>query len=249
MHVSAWNVALQAVNFVVLAWLLQRFLFKPVRAVFRKRQDEVLSSLRDAATKKLEADRVVEEYRGKSAALATEAERAREQALGVAEVEARRLRQDAEHQIAAGLESAKAELAQERARILRSLEVQASSLATSIAERLLRDALPDCDAPFLWRATAIVDALDPARRAALGKQMASGNVEAISSRPLDVATRKRFDQWLTDLAGEPVAATYRVDPTLIAGVELRLPAGVWRSHWRASLERIRAELEAHVAAA
>jgi F-type H+-transporting ATPase subunit b len=249
MHVSAWNVALQTVNFVVLAWLLQRFLFRPVRAVLRKRQDEVVSSLRDAATKKLEADRVIEEYRGKSATLATEAERAREQALAVAEVEARRLRQDAERQIAVDLERARAEMAQERAQVLRALEVQAASLATAIAERLLRDASPDCDAPFLWRATAIVDALDPAPRAALGRQMAAGNVEAISSRPLDTATRERFEQWLTSLAGEHVTATYRVDPSLIAGVELRLPAGVWRSHWRASLERIRAELEGHVAAA
>jgi F-type H+-transporting ATPase subunit b len=249
MHVSAWNVALQAVNFIVLAWLLQRFLFKPVRAVIRKRQDEVLSSLRDAETRKLEADRVIEEYREKSATLATEAERAREQALAVAEGEARRLRQEAERQLAADLERAKAEMTTERGRVLRSLEMQAASLATSIAERLLRDALPDCDAPFLWRATAIVDALDPARRAALGKHMASGSVEAISSGPLDKATRERFEQWLTSLAGEPVTATYRVDPSLIAGVELRLPSGVWRSHWRASLERIRAELEAHAAAA
>ena len=33
MHIDLWALALQATNFVILAWLLHRFLYKPVTTV------------------------------------------------------------------------------------------------------------------------------------------------------------------------------------------------------------------------
>jgi len=55
MHVSLWNMGLQTVNFVILALLLNRFLFKPVRAVLAKRQETIEASMREAEAKKAEA--------------------------------------------------------------------------------------------------------------------------------------------------------------------------------------------------
>jgi F-type H+-transporting ATPase subunit b len=249
MHVSAWNVALQTINFVVLAWLLNRFLFKPVRAVLAKRQEAIEASMREGEAKKAESERIIEEYRAKSAGIASEAERAREQALAAAANEVRRMREDAARRAQAEIERAKGEVGRERVEALRALEERAAELATSIARRLVDEAIADSDAPFLWRTTASIDALEPARKGALGSQLATGRVEIVSSRPIEPATRERFDGWLASLAGKPVATSYSTDESLIAGVELRLPTGVWRSNWRASLERIRAELEAHAAAA
>jgi len=249
MHVSLWNVALQTINFVVLAWLLNRFLFKPVRGVIAKRQEAIQTSMREAEAKKAEGERVIEEYRAKFAGIASEAEQAREQALAAAAKEARRVREDAARQAQAEVERAKGEVGRERVEALRTLAERAAELATSIAGRLLAEAAPDSDAPFLWRTTASIDALEPSRRAALGSQVAAGRVEIVSARPIEPATRERFDVWLASLAGKPVATSYTTDESLVAGVELRLPTGVWRSNWRASLERIRAELEAHAAAA
>jgi len=249
MHASPWNVALQALNFLVLAWLLQRFLFKPVRAVLVKRQEAIGASMREAAAAKSEAERLAGEYRAKSAGIAGEAERAREQALAAAEKEARRIREEAVRLARTEAERAKGDVERERVEALRALEARAADLAVSIAERLLRDALPDSDAPFLWRATASIDALDAPRRAALARQIASGGIEAVSARPLEAATRERFETWLSALAGGPARAAYGVDASLIAGVELRLPTGVWRANWRASIERIRAELGDRAAAA
>jgi F-type H+-transporting ATPase subunit b len=249
MHVSGWNVALQTLNFVILAWLLQRFFFKPVRAVLARRQEAIDTSMREADEKKTEADRVVEEYRKKAADAEADAARASERALAGAEAEARRFRDEAARQAQADVERAASAIERERVEALRALERHAAELATSIAQRLLVEAIPDSDAPFLWSATASIDALDPARRSTLGRQLAAGGVETVSSRPLEAATRAKFETWLASLAAGPVAASYSVDMSLIAGVELRTPTGVWRSHWRASLERIREELENHDAAA
>lgn len=249
MHVSLWNVALQTVNFVVLAWLLQRFLFKPVRAVLARRQATIDEALHSADAEKSEAQRIVDEYRAKTAGVAAEAQQARQQALTDAEHAARRLREEGEKQARAALERARAEVEHERTDALRGLETRAAELAAGIAERLLRDVLPESDAPFLWRATANIDALEPARKAALGRQLAEGGAVVASSRPLDTETRERFERWLSAVASRAVPVSYSIDAGLIAGVELRLSTAVWRSNWRATLERIRAELQAHEAAA
>jgi F-type H+-transporting ATPase subunit b len=249
MHVSAWNVALQAINFLVLAWLLQRFLFKPVRAVLVARQESVAASIQEAAAKKVEAERTVEEYRAKSRGIAGEAERARQLAIAGAEKEAIRIHEEAARLLRTERERAKDDVERERADALRALEAQARDLAISIAERLLHDVMLESDAPFLWQATGTIDALDAPRKTAFARQIAGGTLEIVSAHPLETATRERFEHWLVALVGGPVRTSYGVDTSLIAGVELRLPTGVWRSHWRASIERMRAELGGHEAAA
>ena len=249
MHVSLWNVALQAVNFMVLAWLLQRFLFKPVRAVIAKRQAAVDAIQQQASAKEVEARRIMEDYRAKCADIAREAERARGQALAAAEHDAARLREEGNREARAAVERARADVERERTEAMRALEVRAADLGASIAERLLRDVLPDSDAPFLWRTTANIDALEASRKSTLARQLADGGAHLVSSRPLDQATRERFEQWLSALASKRIPTSYAVDAGLIAGVELRLSTGVWRSHWRGAIERIRADLQSHEAAA
>jgi F-type H+-transporting ATPase subunit b len=249
MHISGWNIALQTINFVLLMYLLERLLFKPVRAVLTKRQQAADASMREAESKKVEAEGLIEDYRARMGSIARDAQRARDEALAAAEAEARRLRDEAAHQARAEIERGMDQLQRERADALRELEARAAALATSMAQRLLQDALPEGDGAFLWRVTASVDALEPARKAVLARQLAGTSVEAVSARPLDDGVRARLEAWLASLAGQPVAVAYRDDDRLIAGVELRLPAGVWRSHWRGSLDRIQAELKAHAAAA
>jgi len=249
MHLSLWNVALQVVNFLVLAWLLQRFLFKPVRASLERRREAIGASLRQADTTKAEAERILNEYREKSSAIASAAEEARQRALALADREARTLREEASRKAQAEVELAKRTVEQERAETLRVLEAHAAELASVMAQRLLEDVRPDSDAPFLWKATASIDALEHDAKTALGRQIAAGTVEMISSRPLDSATCERFEKWLEDLAGARVRPSYRIDDGLIAGVEVHLPTGVLRSHFRASLDRIREELGARAAAA
>lgn len=249
MQVSLWNVALQTVNFVVLAWLLQRFLFKPVRAVLAKRQSAIEASLREADVKKKDAERLADEYRAKSATVASEAERAREAALAEAKGGARELREEAVRQAQAEIERARGDLRRERVEALHALEQRALDLATTVARRLLVDAAPESDEPFLERLTASVDKLDPARRAALGRQLGAAKVEIASCHALDARARARLEAWLAALANKPVDISYIQDESLIAGVEMRTPTGVWRAHWHESLDRIRAELEAHAAAA
>jgi F-type H+-transporting ATPase subunit b len=248
MHVSLWNVALQMINFAVLAWLLQRFLFKPVRAVLTKRQEAVATATKSAELREHEAEQALESYRAKSEGIAHEAARAREEAVAAANTAAATIREEATKQARLIVDRAAADIERQRAAVLASLEEHAGDLAASIALRVLDDAARD-DGPFLSRVMTAIDAMDASRKMALTRQLAGRGVDLVSAHALDAKTRAQFESWLAALVGHSARVAYAVDATLIAGVELRLATGVWRAHLRDDVERIRAELRREPTAA
>ena len=49
MQIDWWTIALQSVNFAVLAWLLHRFLYRPVMGLADRRRQEVKAAFDEAA--------------------------------------------------------------------------------------------------------------------------------------------------------------------------------------------------------
>ena len=159
------------------------------------------------------------------------------------------MREGAARRAQAEVERAKGEVGRERVEALRALEERAAKLATSIAERLLGEAIPDSDAPFLWRTTASIDALEPARKTALGSQVAHRE-----GRSVVLPTRSNSDagtvRWLGGFARWKTGGD-----VLRRGRVAYRGRGAAAADWRLAVElagvfdRIRAELEAHAAAA
>ena len=55
MLIDWFTVAAQAVNFLILVWLLKRFLYKPVLAAIDEREKRIATQIQDAEKKKAEA--------------------------------------------------------------------------------------------------------------------------------------------------------------------------------------------------
>jgi F-type H+-transporting ATPase subunit b len=55
MLIDWFTVAAQAVNFLILVWLLKRFLYRPILAAIDEREKRIAAQLKDAADKKAEA--------------------------------------------------------------------------------------------------------------------------------------------------------------------------------------------------
>lgn len=242
MHVSAWNIALQTVNFLVLAWLLQRFLWKPVARVVEARQRDVAALLGNAREERARAQRAEQEAQARLAALADEGRRELDASRRRADAEAQRTREEAEQKARRMIEQVRAELAEERARALHDLAAQATELAITIAERLLREASAGQGALLVARAMQTLD--EPEQRRLVARQLDEGRVEVVSASPLEKDAEQRLRAWLSGLAARPVSPVFQVDPSMVAGLELRFPHGVWQLSYRAWLKRIAAALEA-----
>jgi F-type H+-transporting ATPase subunit b len=218
---------LEAINFLILVWLLKRFLYRPVLDVIARRQAGVAGTLADAAATRAEAQRLRTEYAGRMSDW--ERERARLRQALDAELDA--LRAKGLAALAADIESERkrdaAARLREREVEQRELETRALQQASAFAARLLeRFAGPELDARIIDMLLADLEALPAPRRAALCEALTrAGNVEVRSARAIDPALRQRIEAALAALAGRHLQTMYTIDPALQSGVRLR--AGAW----------------------
>ena len=66
MEINWFTVIAQIVNFLILVWLLKRFLYKPVLKAIDEREQKIASQLEDAAMKKAEAQKDQDLFRQKN---------------------------------------------------------------------------------------------------------------------------------------------------------------------------------------
>lgn len=242
MRLSGWTLLLQVVNFLVLLWLLRRFLWKPVQAVLERRRAEVERAAADAAAARQAAAALQAELEAARADLAKEREAGLASAHAQAEAERAATLARARAELEATQAEARARLEQEREEAVAALRAQASELAVALAGRLLGAAGPHALEPFLDRALARLAELPPAQRRALWRGPSDGEVRAVTASRLDEAARGRLREALARLVGEAPALAFEEEPALVAGVELHFPRQVLRFSWRDALAEAREEM-------
>jgi len=243
MHIDLWTLGLQAINVLILIWLLARFLFRPIAAIVVRRRQATEALLADAEAARAKAQAAADEIAQQHAGLAAEADRLRAAA-----------RQDAEAERATQLAQARAEadrvradadavLARERAQSQLALQARACTLAVDIARRLLSRLPPAATAPaFASMLADDIAALTDAERHDLAAS--SDQLQVVSAAPLDAAGRAAIQAALTKALGTRAAPTFRVDADLLGGIELRGPHTRIRDSWRYDLDRIAGDLAA-----
>lgn len=229
-----WTFGLQTVNFVVLAWLLHRLLYRPVRRVLAERASAGEAALTEARAAKDEAERARAAFEADRAALAGERQAMRREIHDELEAERRRLREEAAGRAASLLEEARATIARERDAALAALERKVVGLGVAIARRLLAQARPaGVDTVFLEEIEARLQALPEAERARLRGDAAAGATVATAA-PLPPDAAETWRGRLAALIGG-AAPGFVVEPALLGGAELRLPHAVIRSSWAETL--------------
>jgi F-type H+-transporting ATPase subunit b len=91
MLIDWFTVVAQAVNFLILVWLLRRFLYRPVLAAIEAREKTIASQLEDAAARQAQAQKEGEDFRRQSEALDKQREELLRKATDDANAERQRL--------------------------------------------------------------------------------------------------------------------------------------------------------------
>ena len=104
MRIDWFTVAAQVVNFLILVWLLKRFLYKPILDAIDAREKRVAKRLADADSKQAEANQEHDAFQRKNEAFDRERDGLLSEAKDQVEAERKRLfdgaRQDGVEQIA-----------------------------------------------------------------------------------------------------------------------------------------------------
>jgi F-type H+-transporting ATPase subunit b len=241
MRIDWWTLALQTVNVLILAWLLARFLFRPVRAIIAERQAEAGKLLADAAASRAHAQADAAAIQHRLQDLSGEAERMLAKARTEAAAERSRLMQEAADAASRTHDEAGVAIENDRITMERTLRERAGDLAVVIARRLLQR-LPAkaATACLLEVVTTAVAELPEDERRKLAA--AGGPLEIITAVKLDERQQTECREALGPILGQVPSLVFRTDPALIAGAELRNAQMLIRSSWQADLEHIAAKL-------
>ena len=141
--ISLVTVAWHAVNFLLLLWLLQRFLLRPILKMLDDRSNRIRDSLAQAEEVRAQTARMEEESRG----ILDEARREGQQMLAQARTNAERIAaeatQRAQDEANHIVERAKQELAREREQAFQELRAQIADLTVTAASHVIRRSLDD----------------------------------------------------------------------------------------------------------
>jgi F-type H+-transporting ATPase subunit b len=139
------SLLIQALNFIILLFVLHRFLYKPLLAKMEERSGAIKRSLDEAQAARAEAARQQEENAARLKTAYAEAAAIREQALKEAGEEQRRLVEAARAESQRMIESAKSQLEADVRKAREDLRREVSDLAVAVAEKLIRRSLRDED--------------------------------------------------------------------------------------------------------
>lgn len=236
MTIDLWGLGLQAINFLVLVWILSRVFWRPVAAAIAKRQETASAVIETARSTQAQADAALQEAEQARAEIATqrtalldhatqEARAATEAALKAAKAEAKDIVAAAQTTVAQEAEAARKANAQE-----------ASDLSLTIAGHLLgRLDGPAARAAFLTQLTQAIAHLPDAQRADLA---ASGGIEIVTATDA-AADHDAVTTAVHAALGTTPDLRFVTDPDLIGGIELRGPHLVIHNSWQADLAQIR----------
>ncbi|WP_193178020.1 F0F1 ATP synthase subunit delta [Oricola nitratireducens] len=237
MEFDWWTFFFEVVNIGVLLWLLARFLFRPVARIIDERKAETARVLEDAGKARKAADEAEAEARAERDRIHAERVDLLENARAEAEAQKKDLLMKARRQAdeVVGKVRAAAEQAAEEEREQRIR--RASELSVAITRRLM-DSLP-ADARIDGYAERLVEAL-----AALGADeraavLAAGeDLRLVAPRELSKAELAAVTKKIASAVPHDGQLPVEVDPSLIAGLELRSRHGVVHNSLAADLGRV-----------
>lgn len=232
----------QIVNFLILLVILRAWVYEPVVRMMENRRKTIAQGLEDAriaaearASAEEQAKTILAE------AQANAAQKIRE-AMDRAEVAAREIRAQAEADATKAREAALAEAAQERDRILADVRGQISILAMAAAQKIIGEALDE------KRQHALINeffsGVKSGKVVVMENETVSGASASVTSAlPLTEAEQASIKKDVLARMGAQATISFRVDPSILGGLVIRVGDKVLDGSVLGQLESMRQSLK------
>lgn len=246
MQIDWITVAAQIANFLLLVWLLQRFLYRPITRAMTRREEEIEKRLTEAKKARQEAEHEAETLRGKQADLEDEKDQILDDAKQEAESLRKRLETDIREDMEDRRETWRNHLEEERAIFASTLQRQAGHQVIAITEQMLQEyARTDLAGELANGFIARLEDLEDDKRDKLAKVAEKSRDPAIveTSVALKPGARKQITRAVHEVLKTKTDVQYRQDEDLVLGV--RLTIGEQTLEWSAArhLKRLEGALD------
>ncbi len=235
---SLGTLIFQILNFTIICILLYAWAYKPILKMMENRKQKIAQGLEDAriasearANAEQDAARIISEAQAKANQVVRDAtERAETAALEI--------RATAEAEATKEREAALAEVEVERDRMLGDLRSQIAALAIAAAEKLVGESLDE------KRQHALIDEFFSGVRAGQvvvleGATLTGASADVTSALPLSNAEMEAVKQDILAKVGSQATVSFRVDPSILGGLVIRVGGKVLDASVAGQLESLR----------
>lgn len=232
----------QIISFIMALLILRAWVYRPVLNMLDRRRKTIAQGLEDArlaaearANAEKEAQRILTEAQQEAATKLREASER-------AEALAREVHAAAEQDVVKLRESASTEAMAERDRVLADLRGHIAALAIAAAQKVVGEALDEkrhralIDDFFSGVQGGKVEVLKDLPR------MSGASAEVVSALPLTPAEEHAVRKDLLEKIGGGATLTFRVDPTILGGLKIRVGDRVVDGSVAGRLESMRRSL-------
>jgi F-type H+-transporting ATPase subunit b len=222
---------LEIVNFLILVWILKRFLYRPILDVIARRRDQIELALADAKRIETEAITVKQQHQQNLAEWEEEQEAARANLLK--ELAAERERRMAALEAGIAEERQRRSVLEERSRrdFEHGAEEQGIAQGAAFSARLLaRLASPELEMRLYTLLLEDLRSLRAEERRAMAEAAAAPGLQLGVQSAFSLAEHDRTElaRVLAEITGRTLPVEYRVDPGLVAGLQVNV--GPWVLH-------------------
>lgn len=223
MLIDWFTVGAQALNFVILVWLLQHFLYGPILKVVEARDNRVAADLADAEKKKNEATQERAAFQHKNEAFDQQRDGLLQQAKTAADAEGKRLLTAARQAAEAASQKQQEALANEAESLQHAIADRAQQEVFAIARKALHDLAAASLEERLGQVFVrrLRELQDPAKRE-LGRALHAEKGQALVRSAFDLppAQQNAIQDALNETFSMAVPLRFETAPSLVSGVEL-----------------------------
>ena len=232
----------QIVSFFIIFVVVRAWIVKPLIGMLEKRRQKMDQGLEDSriaaearANAEKEAAKITAEAQAKAAQTVREASER-------AETAAKEVRAAAEAEIAKAREAALAEAEGERNRMLGDLRGQVAALSIAATQKLVGETLDT------KRQHALIQEFFSGVKSGKvvlleGTKVAGGDAEVISALPLTKEEQEAVKKDVLAKAGKQASINFRVDPSILGGLVIRIGDKVLDGSVAGQLDGLRQSLK------
>jgi F-type H+-transporting ATPase subunit b len=223
MLIDWFTVAAQALNFLVLVWLLKRFLYKPILGAIDAREKRIAAELADADAKKTEAQKERAEFQHKNEQFDQQRAALLSRATDEAKAERQRLLDEARRAADALSAKRSATLRNDALHLSQAISRRTQEEVFAIARKALADlATTSLEEQMSEVFTRRLRAMDAKTKASLAETLKAASEPTVVRSAFDLAAEQQaaIQNALNETFSAEINVRFEIAPDLVSGIEL-----------------------------
>lgn len=223
MEINWFTVIAQIVNFLILVWLLKRFLYKPVLNAIDEREKKIASQLEDASLKKAEAKNEQDLFRQKNQAFDRERATKMEEAHQQVDSKKQRLFEEVRKESTALRSKFEDSLKQQEQELKDTVKRKTKEEVFAIASKALSDlANADLEEQVIKVFLNKIESLNKAEKTKFVEALKDTNAPILIKSVFELSenSKKELEKTIGGVTEKENEFEYLLEPELVSGIVL-----------------------------